>query len=858
MLLDNLLDQAKEGRPARVNLQCSVYDMQDRLVYAAALRDLPAGGVSDFFAKHPIPITTPGTYNIKGKSYNAATGEYFTTDWTKLIVLKGEAKPLPVQTDPTLLVINPEHPFGRLEEADKRQITFSLGTLDPQAGPVELRYSVIPYTPWLPRWSALREVKMTQTLPVGAARVITVPYTRQHTVELVVAELWQGGHRIEREERPIGVRNALDHTPPFTNRTQIPSLADFSGPGKNWDNIQFATNAESDLYKVLSDNIDEAKQLTPNIGFMLDINRAEPLPGVYDWDYLTPLFDLAARKGCRLIPWMVSKYPVDWAPVEFQSDPAGCIHRLGNMYGYMVGKYLYVNGVYGPSIIRDFNLQFARRFLNHPGLGGYYFEHEHVDTKWLAWPISLSYHEAYRKQFAQYVKDRYQSIGKLNAAYGAHYAAFTDVQLPDAAKQPRKAALADLQLFRRQAVEQFIMRDEIDAVREADPRRPIMMYMVSVAENDNFLRYIVQQGGMMANGGVHSNFNFDYEYERYNAIPGLRFRMEPHAVWGYDPVPHGYDEMIFGMLGMGGRGLGFQLYLPGWNAFSYSKAMVPGQTTGFDKVVKYMPVMRELSSAEKQHDPIGILELRSGAIIGEQPVTSIWDIHAAIYVRQHYSPRIATAEGDPAYLTGSKIIFPGGDIIDARQVKFLTEFLRQGGKVVMEEATAKYHLDHPDAPVVNALLSALGIDPTSHGSQLPGLTPPHDAYDIGKGQLLVLHVRYLNRDQWAGIVPLLMNWAGVNGRLADSADPDMQMHVLQHDNTYYLATTHRNEFGGPDTWSGRLRFCQPLPAGSYRVTELMSGNTLGVFTPAQLAAGFDAGTYGNLEMKIFRIAPVGK
>ena len=56
---------------------------------------------------------------------------------------------------------------------------------------------------------------------------------------------------------------------------------------------------------------------------------------------------------------------------------------------------------------------------------------------------------------------------------------------------------------------------------------------------------------MMANGGVHSNYETDVIYEAADAVPGLRFRMEPHAVWSYNPIPNGFDEMIFGMLATG-------------------------------------------------------------------------------------------------------------------------------------------------------------------------------------------------------------------------------------------------------------------------------------------------------------------
>jgi hypothetical protein len=77
---------------------------------------------------------------------------------------------------------------------------------------------------------------------------------------------------------------------------------------------------------------------------------------------------------------------------------------------------------------------------------------------------------------------------------------------------------------------------------------------------------------------------------------------------------------------------------------------------------------------------------------------------------------------------------------------------------------------------------------------------------------------------------------------------------------HYLATTHRGKnqgYGnGPSSWEGKVQFLKPLPGARYRVTEMMSGKTVGDFTPAELAAGFEAGKYEELQMKIFKIAPL--
>ncbi|MEI6503003.1 MAG: beta-galactosidase, partial [Armatimonadota bacterium] len=628
---------------------------------------VPARTVPDFLRRLRVPLTTPGTYRLQGTSCDAKTGEYFTTDWVKLIVLKGQPKSPPPSPTTALLTINPAHPFGRLEPTDPRRVSFVVSAA-PALFPLELRYSVIPYDEFIPAWKPVRELALDQKLTVKQPGVVTVPYTPRRTVELVVAELWQGNKRLDHQERPIGIRNELAKAPPLTQAAAIPTLDDLAGPGKNWLNAQLHANPGEDQAANLARNLSEVKKLTPNLGLYLSVNRVEPIPGVYDWDYLTPILDLAQSQGCRIIPYLNLKWPADWAHLEFAVDSSGCAHRGGLMWGYMIGKYLYCSGRAAPEIIRGFNQQLARRYLNHPGLGGYYFENEHMDS--YNGPLN-SYHEAFRAGFSDFLKARYGTLADLSAAYGRPYTAWTQVRLPDANRPetvPAPAALADLRLFQLHSAERFLLRDEFDAVRQEDPRRPIIVYNIG-NESDSFLRHVADNGGMMANGGIHSNFNMDFEYERANAVPGLRYRMEPHDMYNYDPVPHGFDEMIFGMLSMGGRGLQLHEFLPGWTTWQYDQAVAPGQKTGLDKLIAARPMLAELRDAEKLHDPLGLMTLRSPQhFLGGPFEWTTWPLHCALYALQHYSPKSVAPEGRLAYLDGSKLIFIGGSVIAADEI----------------------------------------------------------------------------------------------------------------------------------------------------------------------------------------------
>jgi hypothetical protein len=859
VLLDNLVDQTKEGRPAMLDLQIDAFDTADRHVWRKRESKLAAADVPDLARSITVPLTQPGTYRIRGKSYDSAGGKYFTTDWTKLVVLKGKRQVLAALPQSSLLEINAARPFGRLEKSGAKQITFTFGApaLKTRPGPLSLRYAVIPYDEAPPRTSAKRNVALTQVRALSGAAPITVPYVPTRDVELVVAELWRGEECIEREERPIGVTNLLDKAPAFTIAGQVPTLDDLAGKGKVWKTITLVSNPGGDQLAELERNIGEAKKVSRDLGIELNLSRLMPMPGVYDWDALQPYFDLGAKHGCRIILYLNQKWPPEWAPVEWASDGVGQVHRAGTLYAYMVGKAVYATGEHGPKIIREFNRQLARRFLNHPGFGGYYFENEHLDIQWEPHPSTRSYHESYRRGFAQFVKRRYGTLAKLNAAYATSYTAFDKVRLPDADNQAdfaRRVPFIDFRLFQREQVEKFVLRDQFDIARAEDPRRPIIVYGVG-EESHAFLSHIARGSGIIANGGVHSNIDSDSSYERINTVEGLLYRMEPHDVYNYEPIPHGFDEMIFGMLAVGGRGMHAHIFLHGGKTFNFGEAMKPGQRTAFDKLLGAEPIMRELRDTRKLHDEIGILELRSqGPYEG-----GIWAFHGAAYALSHFNPRTVAPEGDLSYLDGSKLIAIARNTIDAEQIAYLGKFVRGGGKLVMELNSARFALEKPDAPGHNALLDLLGVDFFADGTKLPGVEFPHDVYSVGKGQILVARGAP-NTEHWEAVMPALTKWAGITQRLANSPDRWMQMHVLQNGAVHYLATTHRGKNqgypDGPSTWEGKVLFLKPLPTARYRVTEMMSGRALGEFTPAELAAGFDAGKYEELQLKIFKIAPL--
>ncbi|MFA6290807.1 MAG: beta-galactosidase, partial [Victivallales bacterium] len=616
-------------------------------------------------------------------------------------------------------------------------------------------------------------------------------------------------------------------------------------------------------------NIDEISKISPNMGFSTDLARYEPIPGVYDWDHLKSFFDVAAERNSRFTLYLSQKWPFDWAPDELYMDSRGKVHNTGIVWGYLVGGYNYATGLKSPELIVKFNRQLARRFIDHPGFGAFYFENEHLVSDGST-SLPSSHDSGNRMHFQKFLMEKYRSISSLNKLYGTAYDSFEGVQIPgdNIARFPRRIMRADFNQFMLAAAEKFVLGSQFNAVRGEDPVRPILIYHIGMTHpaSDSFYQRIAGNGGMITNGGVHSTFDHDTLGESSASVPGLLLRMEPHDMWNYEPMQNGFDEMIFGMLATGGRGINFHIYLITDllnRPFSYDKYREPCKN-GYYKILEKWNVLKELRETEKLHDSVGIMNFRNAySYTGGAWTPGIRPLMASLYVASHYEVKIHHPDGNLAYLDDSKVIFLIGELIDKSELDFIKASLKKGRKIVLESFTAKRSFDSPDENREHFLLEALGIDPLSDGGKVPGIKKyEHDIYKISGGGEVLLFRPQLNGGQWNEILSAVMEWAGSREKTADSDDPFMQIHTLKGKDSLYVATTHRgfdqNAYNGPKEWSGKVRILKPLQGGKYKVDEIWGAKeeNIGVMTPAELANGFDAGKYTELQMKIFRLSPV--
>ena len=565
---------------------------------------------------------------------------------------------------------------------------------------------------------------------------------------------------------------------------------------------------------------------------------------------------------------MAQKWPADWTPVEFIVHADSSVHHGSLMWGYMVGKYNYCTSRCGPDALKQFNQQFARRYLNHPGLAGYYFENEHFGDYYY-WHERKN--KGNRKRFADFLAGKYGSIAKLNESWGAACAT-----LPDSRPAAQPGAGAADGPGRLRPLPQRLagsLRPGLP-VRRRPPQGPppadrhLQQRLLRLRHRGD---YIADHGGMVANGGAYANLGSLLFRETYAGIPGLMERMEPHGMWEYQPIPFGYDEMIFGML-IGRHRLNFHFFLSHSSPFNYDQYKEPNYHfpyAGPDRPPRGLrPHPQVHARAEGTPPGRKNLRLRGHArrrvlhrglrhALSRGPLATGRPAHRP--PGTHYAPKICYPHGDLSRLDDCKVVFLVNDVVTAQEVQFLKNYLAKGGHLVVRGDGGRFGLDDAENPAENYLLSQLGIDPSADGNSLAGVGQSHDIYTVGKGRLLLLFHYGVHPTLMEKAIPAIMAWAGVTEQLSGAQDdPDMLQFVLQAGDTYYFVTDHsvgHHDHYQENNWQGKVRFCKPLPEGSFEVTDIWNGVAVGTLTPAQLAAGFDAGLYHNKQMKIFRIRP---
>ncbi len=213
-------------------------------------------------------------------------------------------------------------------------------------------------------------------------------------------------------------------------------------------------------------------------------SRLEPEPGVFDWDWLDSAIEVLAAEGLKIVLGTPSATPPRWMLDRFPDmlavDAAGQPRRFGSRRHYCHSHAGYRKAA------ADMALQLGKRYGRDARVAAW-----QIDNEYGCHDTVLSYSEAARVGFRDWLGQKYQSIGALNRAWGnvfwsMEYETFDQIDLPNlTVTQPNPA---HEMAFRRFASDQVVAWNaaQVVALRPLTDAPLIHNYMGRVLEFDHF------------------------------------------------------------------------------------------------------------------------------------------------------------------------------------------------------------------------------------------------------------------------------------------------------------------------------------------------------------------------------------
>lgn len=213
-------------------------------------------------------------------------------------------------------------------------------------------------------------------------------------------------------------------------------------------------------------------------------SRIEPTPGTFDLDWLDRAIDILGDAGMKVIlgtptatppRWMADKYPDMFAVTE-----KGLIRSFGSRRHYCFSHSGY------RSESRRITEILAKRYGRNPHVQAW-----QTDNEYGCHDTVLSYSDAARTGFRDWLAQKYQSIDALNRAWGnvfwsMDYAGFVQIDLPNlTVTEPNPSHIL---AFRRYSSDQVVAfnREQVEILRRHSDAPILHNYMGRVTEFDHF------------------------------------------------------------------------------------------------------------------------------------------------------------------------------------------------------------------------------------------------------------------------------------------------------------------------------------------------------------------------------------
>ena len=211
-------------------------------------------------------------------------------------------------------------------------------------------------------------------------------------------------------------------------------------------------------------------------------SRMEPTPGAYDWGWLDRAIETLTAQGLKVVlgtptatppRWMLARHPDMLAP-DAQGKPRGFGSRR---------HYCFSHAGYRAECAR-ITTELAKRY-------GHKVAAWQTDNEYGCHDTTVSYSDAARQAFRDWLAQKYQSPDVLNRAWGnvfwsMEYADFAEINLPNlTVTEANPAHVMDFRRFSSDQVASF-NRLQVEIIRRHSPAPISHNYMGAVVDFDHF------------------------------------------------------------------------------------------------------------------------------------------------------------------------------------------------------------------------------------------------------------------------------------------------------------------------------------------------------------------------------------
>jgi hypothetical protein len=643
----------------------------------------------------------------------------------------------------------------------------------------------------------------------------------------------------------------------------------------------------------------------------------EPLPGVYQFDMLDRMLDLAAQKGITavVVPWLLSGH----APVWLYSH---CTSYEDGASSLIVGKQFELCAA--DPVVRDAFArlwsEIARRYRGNAALGGFLTVGPSLDLGY--WHDGLlhrtDYSPAAVESYRAYQRDvRHQSLDELARRYGGAYSSWSDVYPPvpswdgDYDLRPQWVDFIDYQQFELARW----MEGNFKAIRAEDPAPFIFQYQyVGYGPQEHYYPLFQKYRVGATTGGTES---IQYlPFESTYSLWGLPSRggetIQTVEKWNL------YSS-IFNMLSYGGQGDCYEVQwhtafpepwatepdgdqiLKDWSSQSEGGWLKRVNKLNFGPdFAKWSPIIRELGDTTPLPTGAGAFYSWDNNLYQMRWLNpysiSGWALLKAWEAKDHRLPQWISDETPLALFKDQKLLVVDSDaaIMSRQTSEKLAAYANEGGCLVAAVPAGRFTLETgaPDFGFV-AALGVSGVrrsrDKSAVAAGLPGGLlagqqlafksvytarlpagaqplasladgrPVAVRWRMGGGEVILL-LGELDWEKSTDVLDALCRYKNAP-RWCDVSDGRVHAYCLQKGDERYLIAHYRvYNYAQPllnfvDKNPVQAKFSVlGLPEGAYNVRELNEGRDMGRFTAAQLAGGVDLGLVSG-ETKILRCTP---